>query len=137
MTVVYVCDTFLVMDKMGRRKMHPNSLANLHPVQKGEIRNPKGPGKKIDCLIDCIKAELAKPSLAPGLTNEQLIAAMLVSQATKGNLKAAELIMSYTTAKPTASVDLNAKGSLELLVRWDGNRDTPGSTPAATAPTSS
>ncbi len=29
-----------------KRQMHPNSLANLKPVQRGEVRNPLGIGRK-------------------------------------------------------------------------------------------
>lgn len=119
------------------RKIHENSLKNLRPQKAGEpSHNPKGRPHKGDCLLDCIRAELTKASINPALTNEQLIASMLVAQATKGNLKAAEIIMSYTTAKPTASVDVNAKGSLELLVRWDGNRNETSSSNTSTASSS-
>ena len=110
----------LFMDKRKQRQMNPNSLANLRPIKKGEVRNPKGMPKKVDCLLSCIKEELGKPSLAQGLTNEQLIASMLVAQATKGNIKAVELMMAYLHAKPSQGIDLKATG--ELLVKWDGNR---------------
>ncbi len=94
-------------EKQGKNKKY----GSPHRWKKGESGNPAGRKHKEDCLLSCIKEELAKPSLAQGLTNEQLIASMLVAQATKGNLKATELLMAYTTAKPTASVDVTSKGT--------------------------
>ncbi len=120
---------------MKKRIMNPNSLANLRPAKPGEIRNPKGAPRKADCLLACIKEELAKSSLSTGQTNEQLIAVMLVTQATKGNLKAVELLMSYTVSKPAQGIDLNAKGKLELSIKWDGNRNEARDTPAAPSST--
>lgn len=106
------------------RKIHENSLRNLRPQKAGEpSHNPKGRPHKGDCLLECIIAELAKPSLASGLTNEQLIASMLVAQATKGNLKAAEIIMSYTMRKPTSSVDVNAKGEVTIKVVYEETKE--------------
>ncbi len=103
-----------------QRKMHPNSLANLRPFKKGNSGNLKGHPRKEDCLLDCIKTELNSKSLNGVTTKEQMIANALVSMAEKGNLKAIEILMSYTTAKP--SIDLTSKGkALELTVRWDGN----------------
>ncbi len=118
---------------MGKRIIHPNSLANLRPQKAGEpSHNPKGPPKKVDCLLECIREEMGKPSINPALTNEQLIASMLVAQATKGNLKAADMLMEYTIVKPHADVNVTTNGKQELIVRWDGNRNLPGSAPPAT-----
>jgi len=108
------------------RKIHENSLRNLRPQKAGEpSHNPKGRPHKADCLLECINNELAKASINPALTNEQLIASMLVAQAIKGNLKAAELIMSYTIRKPTAGVDVTSGGQpvqiKEVEVRLVGN----------------
>ena len=105
------------------RGKNPNSLKNLKPQKAGEpSHNPKGRPHKADCLLECIKEELSKVSLSPGLTNEQLTAAVLVKMGTQGNLKAIELEMAYLHAKPNTKIDVNTKGLLELLVRWDGNR---------------
>ena len=115
------------MDKPKcNRGNNPNSIKNLKPQRAGEpSHNPRGRPKKADCLLECINSELAKPSINPLLTNEQLIASMLVAQATKGNLKATELLMSYTIRKPTASVDVTSGGKAiqikEVEVRLSGS----------------
>ena len=93
------------MDKTQKRKMNPNSLANLRPVQPGQVLNPRGPKKKQDWLLACIKDELVKLSPNGVSTNEQIIASMLVAQATKGNIKAVELMMAYLHAKPGLDID--------------------------------
>ncbi len=116
------------METTRKRQMNPNSLKNLRPIQKGQVLNPRGPPKKVDCLLECIKGELVKTSINSKLTNEQLIASMLVAQATRGNIKAIELMMSYLHAKLAQGLDLNAQGKLELVVKWDGNRSLPNST---------
>jgi len=94
--------------------------ANLKPCKKGEVRNPNGRPKKTDCLIDCIKSELRSKSLN-GLTKDQMIATILVAMAARGNLKAIELLMSYTTPKPTQALDVTTKG--EAI--GDGHKDIP------------
>ncbi len=93
-----------------KRGVNANSLKNLRPFQKGNHASPGRP-KKGDCLLSCIKSELAKrPFKGSPTTNDELIASCLVSQASLGNLKAIELLMSYTTVKPTQSVDVTTKG---------------------------
>ncbi len=103
-----------------KRQNNEKSLANLKPIQKGEVRNPNGRPKKGFCLIECIKDELEKkPFESSPLTNEQLISAALVKMASQGNTKAIDLLMSYTTPKPNQGVIPN--GITELTVKWDGN----------------
>ena len=106
-----------------------------HRWKKGESGNPAGRTTKESCLLSCIKEELGKPSINPALTNEQLIASMLVAQATKGNLKACDMVMEYTIVKPKQDMNITSNG--ELTVRWDGNRNetVPGNTPAASSST--
>ncbi len=120
---------FGLNSKGNRRGVHPNSLRNLKSAP-GVSGNPAGRKPKADCLLSCIKEELAKPNpLQPNLTNEQLIASMLVSQATKGNIKAIDLMMSYLHAKPTQHVGLEGPDgqpiSSFVFLLPDGSRVTP------------
>jgi len=89
---------------------NPKSLKNLKPFKKGQSGHPSGPKPKPDCLISCIKAELAKISINGKDTNEQLIAAALVSSATAGSVKAIELLMAYTISKPAQTIGLTGEG---------------------------
>ncbi len=94
----------------NKRGMNPNSRKNL--------RNDASPGRphKADCLLDCIKDELSKVSLNGIDTNEQIIAGVLVSMATKGNVRAVELMMSYLHARPTQGIDINKDEGFVLRV---------------------
>ncbi len=94
---------------LKKRRMHPNSLANLklaRPFQPGNNANPNGRPHQADCLISCIKDELAAMSPNGKSTNEQLIASVLVAKGTGGDMRAIELLAAYTTPKPTASMAL-------------------------------
>ena len=75
----------------------------------GKSGNPQGPPRHADCLLDCIKEELGKISLNGINTNEQLIAAVLVGGASRGNMNATRLLMEYLHAKPTSSMELSSK----------------------------
>ncbi len=99
---------------------------------KGRSGNPKGPPRKADCLISCIKDELAKKAINGVQTKEQLIAAVLLEMATKGNLKAIELVLEYTAVKPKTDSTVELKGGFKVI--WDGNRNIAGNTPAAATP---
>ncbi len=117
-----------------KKRGNPNWVKGMkspgHPFQSNNHANDAGRPKQADCLISCIKEELAAQHEGTNLTNEQMIAKMLVAQATKGNLKAAEMLMTFTTPKPDQGVKLSSP--LELLVRWDGNRNITGTAPAST-----
>ena len=112
------------LNKSGNtRGMHPNSRKNLR-----NDANPNGRPHKEDCLLSCIKDELTKT--APnGRTNEQLIGAVLVGMATRGNIKAIELMMSYLHAKPSAGLELSTKGGKPIgsfiFQMADGTQLTP------------
>jgi len=102
------------LNKSGNtRGMSPNSRANL--------RNDASPGRphKADCLLDCIKEELAKLSPNGISTNEQLVAAALVSKATRGDTKATELMLSYLHARPSQGIDLGSKTDNPLRILYE------------------
>ncbi len=77
----------------------------------GQSGNPAGRKPKADCLLSCIKDELGKNSIN-GQTKEQMIAAALVQMAERGNIKAIELVLEYTTAKPKTEAGVELKGSM-------------------------
>ncbi len=88
----------------------------------GQSGNPNGRKKKADCLLSCIKVELDAIPAGSTLTNEQMIAASLISQARQGNLKAVELLMEYTAIKPRIEIAGAEGGPLSVVVRYEVSR---------------
>ena len=102
--------------KTKTRTISENSLKNLRPAQKGEVRNPLGRPLKEDCLLSCIKEELLHTAPGSPATNEQLIAFVLVKKATEGDIHAIDLMMSYLHSKPSQGIDVNAKVDVSWTV---------------------
>ncbi len=82
--------------------------------KKGVSGNPKGRKPKADCLISCIKEELAKKEANSSLTREQMIASALIDKAVAGDLMAIRLALEYTVGKPAQAIKLD-EGSLVTL----------------------
>uniref|UniRef100_A0A6M3K435 DUF5681 domain-containing protein n=1 Tax=viral metagenome TaxID=1070528 RepID=A0A6M3K435_9ZZZZ len=104
-----------------QKSIREKRISNLIPYRKGQSGNPAGRKKKEDCLLSCIKEELTKA--APnGETKEQLIAGVLVDMASRGNVKAIELLLSYLHAKPSQGIDLTSQAPLRIeFIRGNGN----------------
>ncbi len=96
------------------RGNNPNSRANLRPFPVGNHANPHGRPAKADCLVSCIKAEMAKVDKATGLTGEQKIAIALMAKAEAGDLLAIRLALEYTVAKPTQAIDATLSGDMSF-----------------------
>ena len=113
-----------------KNKINPISIRNLRRGNPAWGKKSEGTGKsgntgnhhpkKADCLLSCIKEELAKKSLNGISTKEQMIAAALVGMAEKGNLKAIELVLEYTAVKPKSESSVELSGGFKVI--WDGNR---------------
>jgi hypothetical protein len=101
----------------NKRGFNEKSLGNLKPIKKGEVRNPGGRPRKFDCLLTCIKAELAaKCALQPKLTKEQLIAGIVVDMACRGNENMIKLLFEYTVIKPAQAINMGgAEGGPVIL----------------------
>jgi hypothetical protein len=97
--------------------------SGLKPFKPGQSGNPKGRPKKSDCLIDCINKELSSKSVNGVSTREQIIASALVGMAEKGNLKAIEILMTYTTIKPVQAHEITGANGGPVQLQWieDGN----------------
>lgn len=102
-----------------KREIHPNSLKNLKPVQKGEIRNPKGRPKNEECLTALVKkyadVEADKRYIHPddyGKSNKEVLAKSIWIGAIK--LMPAVLIELWnrTDGKVLDTVDMNVTGGL-------------------------
>lgn len=108
---------------------HPNSLAALRPVSKGEVRNPRGINgysyresfeKEIDRLL------AAESSTKPGRTRGEALAELVLAEAEARDEKALALVMrriwpevrhlTITPDAPPERPDLSGLSDLELRV---------------------
>lgn len=113
--------------KRYRPGRHPNTLAALRPVSKGEVRNPRGINghsyresfeKEIDRLL------AAESSTTPGRSRGQVLAELVLAEAEKRSDKAIALVMrrvwpevrhlKITPDLPPARPDLSGLSDLEL-----------------------
>jgi hypothetical protein len=88
----------------NKQEMKPQSLANLKPAKKGEVRNPYGIGGR--------KKELER-LFKEAVTKEQWIEIINkgIEQAKEGDNKAREFLFSYAYGKPNVMIDLiDSKG---------------------------
>ncbi len=88
----------------NKQALKPQSLANLKPAKKGEVRNPYGIGgrkKELERLFkECVTQDEWKAIIAKG-----------VEQAMEGDNKAREFLFSYAYGKPNVMIDLiDSKG---------------------------
>jgi len=114
--------------KLGKGKhRNPNSLANLKPIQPGEVRNPKGwpKGKRHTdtlfelamerfglAILDTINTKRKLKKQSPltledaGVDPELDMLMKQIEKARNGDTKAFEIIWGYRHGKPTARVEV-------------------------------
>lgn len=80
--------------------MNTNSLANLKPAKKGEIRNTSGRGGRKAGVETLIREALSKDDL-------KQIVQKVADEAKNGNIKAAEFVFDRLYGKPAVMVDLS------------------------------
>lgn len=81
----------------------PNPIPGNKPFQKGQSGNPAGRPKLRDIkevLTDLLSQEKNKQQLIDGLMT------VIVNKALKGDLKAADMLLSYTYGKPTQKTEI-------------------------------
>lgn len=79
---------------------------NLKPFKKGQSGNPKGrpPLRDIkEVLKDLLSQEKNNTQLIDGLMS------VVVNKALKGDLKAVDMLLSYTYGKPTQKTEITGK----------------------------
>ena len=96
--------------------MHPNSLANLRPVKKGEVRNIEGKARGKDYWRYVSKLQAPETLLAPmqkmfhiprkSMTVESAVIMRLALEACRGDMKAIELWIERKYGKVTIPVDI-------------------------------
>lgn len=89
--------------------------------KKGTSGNPKGRPKSYETMAELIREELGKP-YAGSQTYKERLAAVVVSQAARGNLAALAWLVDRTEGKVKDVQDLNVTGAVEL-VPWGPKPD--------------
>jgi hypothetical protein len=81
---------------------------NLIPAKKGEVRNPKGRPPKLPNL-DQLMAEILGEE-KDGITAAQAILRVIRAKASKGDLRAAEVLFDRGYGKPKQAADITTNG---------------------------
>lgn len=88
--------------------VNPRSLQNLKPPKKGEVRNPKGAKKKLPELDSLLADVLGEQK--DGIEAAKAILMALRAKATKGDVRAAEVLLDRAYGKAKQSVDVTTDG---------------------------
>lgn len=83
---------------------NPKNL-EAHKFKKGQSGNPNGRPKKIPELHDLVNDVLGEEK--EGVTAAKAIVSALRAKATKGDIRAAELLLAYAYGKPKQTTDAN------------------------------
>lgn len=76
-----------------------------HKFKKGQSGNPNGRPKKIPELQELVNDVLGEEK--EGITAVKAIVATLRAKATKGDIRAAEILLAYAYGKPKQTTDAN------------------------------
>jgi hypothetical protein len=90
--------------KKPKKVISPNSLKNLNPIKKGEVRNPTGRPKTLPKL-DVLLAEVLGDT-QEGKTQAKLILEALVKRAKNGDVKASALLLDRGYGKVREHIDI-------------------------------
>ena len=100
------------MAKKGR-------VENLKPFKKGQSGNPKGRPKKIPGLNELLADVLGEEK--DGKTAAEAILMALRAKATKGDVRAAEVLLDRAYGKPKQDIDLTSKGAQIFKIGYKKN----------------
>lgn len=97
--------------------VNEKSLKNLIPAKKGEVRNPNGAPKKLPELDKLLADVLGEEK--DGLTAAEAILKALRAKASKGDIRAAEVLLdrAYGKAKQTMETQMSVKGVDEIVIK--------------------
>lgn len=90
---------------MARKATNPQ---NLKPYKKGQSGNPKGRPKKIPELDKLLAEVLGEKK--DGIEAAQAILMALRAKATKGDVRAAEVLLDRAYGKPKQQTDITTNG---------------------------
>jgi hypothetical protein len=104
--------------------IHPNSLANLIPARKGEIRNPNG-GPKVKLFRKFAKRGLLADS-GNGEQNIEHIVRRAIDEAVEGRdpIRAAEFLRDVVDGRPSAdNADANSAAIMVNVLSFNQDKD--------------
>lgn len=90
---------------------HPNSRANLKPIQKGEVRNKDGRNAGKNASITKFIREKLEEMAADGKTNAEIIAEKCILRAKSGDLQYINMILNRLEGVPKQETDINVTGN--------------------------
>lgn len=79
---------------------------NLIPIKKGEVRNPRGPAKKLPGLKEFLAEFMAKPD--GNMTKLDAVFAALYKRAKSGDVRAIQELLDRTFHKSHQTMDLTS-----------------------------
>lgn len=94
--------------------MRPNPIPNNKPFKKGQSGNPNGRPKKLPELDKLLADVLGEEK--DGITAGEAILKALRLKATKGDVRAAEVLLDRAYGKPRQSVDSNITVNEPLII---------------------
>jgi hypothetical protein len=105
----------------------PSGRSDIHkdakPFEKGDKRiNRKGRPKKLPNLTELLANVLGEEN-KDGITAAEAILMRLRADASKGNIRAAQLILEHAYGKPKQQMDINTTGEQKLEVRVKITKD--------------
>jgi hypothetical protein len=102
------------MTSKAKKNINKNSLANLRPAKKGEVRNPHG--RPVGGLAVLLQKEIEKicPGDKQGRTWKELIVIATMTLAMKGNATALKEIWERMEGKVTQPVSGPDGGPVQL-----------------------
>ena len=94
---------------MAKTNYNPKSKANLKPIKKGEVKNPKGAPRKLPNL-DVILANVLGEENEQGKTAAEQIIEAIRRRANAGDVKAANLLLERGWGKVKEKIDITTDG---------------------------
>jgi len=117
----------------------PNPIPNSKPFQKGQSGNPNGRPKKLPELDKLLADVLGEDK--EGLTAAEAILKALRAKATKGDIRAAEILLDRAYGKAKQTIDNNVRNITPVIINWkpiddiedaiQTDTETMGSTPTS------
>ena len=104
----------------GKKQTHPNSLANLKKIQKGEVKNPNGPPvarlhlmRHICKFAEMVPKELNKVKVN-SLSMSQKAALCFVKEMSRGDWRRIKEMLDRELGKPTENLNINSNVEVKM-----------------------